>query len=173
MRRYSKLEEVEFNGIVTDEIYFSRTMLGTILNALPREHQEGYLAFLGHYEPGLLRQDDKIDIDAALRYAIRYLKFAIIKPAEFLAKASTILRQMVPNGNLETIGFANGDNTIHSIDWIQPQLSKIGQYLSGMQERLQATSEKATESLSGDDAYQGLFEWAGLPMSLKQQENAH
>lgn len=94
-KRYSRLNDEQFGVIANDEINYTRSVLGTVLNALPGEHQQAFIAYLAIEQPKLLQ--DQIDYTEALNYLSNYLQFAIIHPATCLVEAGRMLREISPD----------------------------------------------------------------------------
>lgn len=91
-RKYNRLSVPEFDGILEDNIYQKRTIVGTILNALHRSHQESFLVYLAEKSPEQLLAN--ADMDEVFTVLLEYLNYAVIKPALYLAESVRILRTL-------------------------------------------------------------------------------
>jgi len=50
-RKYSRLKDAEYEAIVEDNIYEKRTIVGTVLNAMHRDHQEAFILYVAEESP--------------------------------------------------------------------------------------------------------------------------
>lgn len=93
--RYSRLSDDQFEVILDDKIYYSRTIVGVVLNSLPQEHQEQFISYLAEESPAMLQ--GAVDYNIILDHIKEYLGFAVIHPSKCLAEAYEILKDVSPN----------------------------------------------------------------------------
>ncbi len=91
-RKYSRLHDAEFEAIVEDKIYLKRTILGTVLNAMHKDHQKSFINFVASEAPAILT--GKTDMDTALMLLLQYLEFAVVKPAKYLRESADLLKSI-------------------------------------------------------------------------------
>lgn len=165
-RKYSRLFDAEFEAIVEDKIYIKRTIVGTILNAMHRDHQEGFVAFIAQESPGILTGG--ADLDKTLQLLLLYLDFAIIKPAQYLRESAEILRSILSDDEYAEIGFAADlDNlTFKTVQLIKPQVDAIDSYLSAITGTPNQPLSRQVLELDDQPKFKKLFRNSGLPFKL-------
>jgi len=164
---YNKLSKFDFDIIDNDEIYYTRTILGTIFNSLHKDHQEQYLSYLAENNPSLLINSD--DLTNNLKLITEYVKFAILKPAKYLTESDKILNNILTPEELNQIGFAYSDfDSIGNIQLIHQQASLINDFLPQISDNIE--NEINIEEFIFDEKnkeFTKIFQNAGLPFKLK------
>lgn len=181
-RKYSRLYETEFDAIVEDKIFVNRSILGTVLNALHRDHQEAYIAYIASEAPELLT--NSIDIDKALNLLNTYLNFAIIEQSEYLKESASMIKFIISDDEFSEIGFSTDikDNELtesglfadfkvkdsKNFQMLKPQVDIIEKYLTQFKGLLeQATIPK--QLFRDDYKFNQLFRKSRLPITLKRK----
>ena len=181
-RKYSRLYETEFDAIVEDKIFVNRSILGTVLNALHRDHQETFIAYIASEAPELLT--NSINIDKALNLLNTYLNFAIIEQSEYLKESASMLKIIIRDDEFSEIGFSTDtiDNELTESDlfadirvkdsknyqMLKPQVDIIDEYLSQFKGLLEQAIKP--KQLHRDDyKFNQLFRKSRLPITLKRK----
>lgn len=164
---YNKLSKIDFDIIENDEIYYTRTILGTIFNSLHKDHQEQYLSYLAENNPSLLT--DSSDLTSNLKLLTEYVKFAILKPAEYLFETDKILNNILTQEELNQIAFADPDSdTKETVELIHQQGQLINNNLPLLSENRE--NEINIEEFIFDESNEKFikkFKNFGLPFKLK------
>ncbi len=165
-RKYSRLYDEEFEAVVEDKIYLKRTILGTVLNAMHRDHQKSFISFVASEAPEILT--GKTDMDTALTLLLQYLEFAVIKPAEYLRESAELLKSIISEQEITEIGFAlDADNlNLKNTQMIKPQVDAINEYLGDM---FRFNNEKRglqLLNLEENRNFKTLFKNSPLPLTL-------
>jgi len=168
-RKYSRIYETEFDAIVQDKIFVSRSILGTVLNALPREHQEAFIDYIAVEAPELLTNN--IDIDRALSLLKTYLKFSIIEQAEYLKESASMLKSIISEDEYSKIGFSlnTEKERIQSVEMIKPQVEIIDEYLDDFVNLLEKAAEPKLFENRENWKFKQLFKKSRLPITLKRK----
>lgn len=168
-RKYSRIYETEFDAIVQDKIFVSRSILGTVLNALPREHQEAFIDYIAVEAPELLTNN--IDIDRALSLLKTYLKFSIIEQAEYLKESASMLKSIISEDEYSKIGFSlnTEKERIQSVEMIKPQVEIIDEYLDDYVNLLDKAAEPKLFENRENWKFKQLFKKTRLPITLKRK----
>jgi hypothetical protein len=165
-RKYSRLLDAEFEAIVEDKIYLKRTILGTVLNAMHSDHQKSFICFVASEAPEILT--GKTDIDTALTLLLKYLEYAVVKPAQYLRESAELLKSIVSEQEISEIGFAlDAENlTVKNTQVIKPQVDAINEYIGDM---FRFNNEKLglqLLELEDNRKFKTLFKNAPLPITL-------
>lgn len=165
-RKYTRLYDAEFEAIVEDKIYLKRTILGTVLNAMHRDHQIAFIAYIAQESPELLL--GKTEIDKALRLLLTYLDFAIIKPAEYLKESAVLLQNIVNQQEYAQIGFGKDAENLTSknVNLIQPQVETIELYLNDFFGFKNEKLGLQLLELDENQKFKRLFKNTPLPLTL-------
>ncbi len=128
-RKYNQLLENEFRAIVADRIYYERTVLGTVLNAMNPDHLNAFIAFLATEQPELLKES--IDIEEALKFLAMYLEFAVAKPARYLQRSAQILGELVGEEITATVSLTQEGTSLRQRKGgnLSAQAGVVAQYL--------------------------------------------
>ncbi len=175
-RRIRRLQNEEMEAIVSDTIYYERTVLGTVLNSLHPDHRHAFIQFLATEQPELL--SNNVDFELARQYLVNYLDFAIIKPAEFLQESVEILVDMLGTEETTQIGFAdtNENPRPSDINLVFSQAALIREflpYLVSISDLGNSSKSPSSTGIRFGDAqltsqnrqFQKLFRNTGLPIS--------
>lgn len=165
--KYNRLSKVEFNVIDKNEIYYTRTILGTIFNSLHKDHQEQYLSYLAENNPSLLI--NSTDLTENLKFITEYVKVAILKPAQYLTESDKILNKILTQEELIQIAFADPDNDAkEKVELIHQQAQLINNNLTQISEN--RDNEINIEQFILDEKnekFSKIFKNTGLPFKLK------
>lgn len=114
-RKYYRISELEFNAITKDEIFLSRTFLGSTINALHQDHRRAFVIYLNKTNPEYLF--GKHDYQHLYELLQKYLDFAIIRPSRQLQSGFTDLLTITgrPDANEAIFGSELTKNS-HSIN---------------------------------------------------------
>lgn len=166
-RKYNKLSDLEFKAIEKDEIYYIRTVLGTIFNSLHSDHQEQFLIFLAENNPSLFLNAN--DLFTILILLIEYTNFSIIKPSKYLIESDNILRSIISNDEiLKQVGFGNSDTEEEeSIQRIHQQALQISNSLPVFENISFSNIDEISRFSEDLDKYKRLFKNSRLPFNLK------
>jgi hypothetical protein len=164
-RIYSRIEDVEFEAIVNDEIYTNRTILGTILNALHPDHQKSFVEFLASEEPTLLT--NKTDVDKALNYLYKYVKANIIEPIKYLKESGELFSSIFGQEELNELGFAEDAERMKNVKMVKPQMDLIEQYLEFLPLFHKPERETTFYTIYDNNKFRNLFRNSRLPLNLK------
>lgn len=162
-QRYNRISDTEFDGILYDNIYQKRTIVGTILNAMHRNHQESFLMYIAENSPSHLLSN--ADMDIVFSQLINYLNYSVIKPAMYLSASVEILNSL--KIDTKNIGFSFDINSVayRTAQMIQPQMEVINNYITQMPGFDNIKLE--AQFLEDDDAkYKQLFRNTPLPITL-------
>lgn len=99
--QYNRIEEMEYEAIVKDKIFYSRTLFGSIVNNLHLRHRESFIIFISNKLPRILTSHPSLI--EAIKLLNEYLKFAILKPSEFLKESYTIIQKLEANASLKVV----------------------------------------------------------------------
>lgn len=164
-RKYNRLSDIEFNAILYDKIYQKRTVVGTILNAMHEDHQNAFIAYLGTEQPDLLT--NRADMDRILLLLLRYLDFAIIKPANYLKEIDRIINNSDLKKHYDEIGFGTISEAKKVADhMIRPQIQVINQYSNFFPGFAQNIAQQLRD-IQDDRKFKRLFKNARLPMTIE------
>jgi len=165
--KYNRLNKIDFDVIDKDEIYYTRTILGTIFNSLHKDHQEQYLLYLAENNPSLLSNSG--DLSENLNLITEYVKFAILKPAKYLTESDRILSNILKEEELLKIAFKDPDSDSKEIaELIHQQTLLINNNLPLINDN--EKYEINMESFLYDEnnrKFSSIFKNAGLPFKLK------
>jgi hypothetical protein len=165
--KYNRLSDTEFDGILYDKIYQKRTIVGTILNAMHRNHQESFLMHISENAPEQLLGN--VDMEKVFALVIDYLNFAVIRPSIYLTTSVQILKEL----GLETkdMGFSfNADAiTPRTAQMITPQINVINELISQMPGYNNLELEGDFLEIQDDPKFKRLFRNAPLPLTLNQK----
>jgi hypothetical protein len=166
-RKYRKIEEMEFEAVAEDKIYYERTLLGTVLNGMHADHQKAFIRHLAFNAPGMLVGNT--DIDKALQLLREYLSYSVMKPAEYLKESALIFSKIFPKHELDTVGFADDIEELNpeKIHMIKPQIDHINQYLALVQEYYEGFPPSIRRRLDPEKKFKRLFKKEPLPITLK------
>jgi len=165
-RKYSRLHDAEFEAIVEDKIYVKRTIVGTILNAMHRDHQEGFISYIANESPELLTGNS--DMDKVLGLLLIYLDFAIIKPAQYLIESAEILQSIISEKEFADVGFGLDIEKItpKNTQLIKPQVSAIIEHLSNIPGHPNQIFGFQVLELKDNPKFKRLFKNSRLPLTL-------
>lgn len=165
-RKYSRLYNAEFEAIVEDKIYLKRTILGTVLNAMHRDHQKAFIAFVAQESPELLT--GKMNMDKALSLLLVYIDFAIRKPAQYLKESAILLKSIVSEEVYAEIGFSLEVERITSknTQLIKQQENLIDEYLPDLFGFQSDNRGLRLLELEDNAKFKSLFKNSPLPISL-------
>lgn len=164
-RKYSRLKDAEYEAIVDDDIYEKRTIVGTVLNSMPRDHQEAFILYVAEESPEQLT--GKVDIDKVLELLLYYLNYSVIKPAQFLRESANIFKALFDEKELADIGFGSDIGIEkNSFELIAPQVALIEIFLSQLP--LGNNQEIGSQLLDVKDnpKFKRLFKNTPLPITL-------
>jgi len=164
-RRYSRLEDVEFDAIVNDKIYTNRTILGTILNALHPDHQKSFVEFLASEEPTLLT--NKTDVNKALNYLYKYVEANIIEPIKYLKSSGELFSSIFGQEELINLGFAEDAENMKNIKLVKPQMELIEQYQQYLPLFNKPEWDIKITDIFDNNKFRTLFRNSRLPLNLK------
>ncbi|MBL7839645.1 MAG: hypothetical protein JNJ75_05865 [Cyclobacteriaceae bacterium] len=168
-RKYNRVYDVEFTAILEDQIYQKRTVVGTILNALHKAHQNAFVAFLASQQPDLLT--NRVDMDRLLPVLLKYLDFAVVKPAQQLLKIAEVINTTSLRQHYDEIGFGSFSETVKGSDhkssdqMIKSQIEVINQhskFFPGFANEI----DKQLRDIVDDRKFRRLFRNSGLPITL-------
>ncbi len=156
--QYNRIDEIEYDAIVKDRIFYSRTLFGSIINNLHLRHRESFIVFISNKLPRILTSHPSL-IDA-IELLQEYLTFAIIKPALFLKESYSTFKNLENNAILKVVSqdeeinskesiklsFLTNDFLSNSIDdqikIIDSQLDKLSDVISSL-EGIDVSNERA------------------------------
>jgi len=165
-RKYSRLSDAEYEAIVEDNIYEKRTIVGTVLNAMHRDHQEAFLLYVAEESPEQLT--GKVDIDRVLELLIDYLNFSVIKPAQYLSESARILRSIIGEDQYADSGFATDIEKLGktNVQLIAPQVKLIEDSLIHMPFSENSTLATQLKDVKDNLKFKKLFKNTPLPITL-------
>ncbi len=166
LRKYTRLFDPEFDAIMYDKIYQKRTVFGTVLNAMHSKHKEAFIRYLASENPVLLT--NKTNLDTALDLLIKYLDFAVVKPALYLDESAKILRSIVSDSDMGEVGFGSDleKSIIIKRQLIQPQVKAIQEHLRDLANLSKSRSRQQLESMEDSSSFKRLFRNTSLPITL-------
>lgn len=165
-RKYSRLKDAEYEAIVEDNIYEKRTIVGTVLNAMHRDHQEAFILYVAEESPEQLT--GKVDIDKVLELLLDYLNYSVIKPAQYLRESANILRSILNDNEYAEIGFGSGTELIKKTDtkMIAPQVVLIEEYLNQLPFNENQKLGSQIRDVKDNPKFKRLFKNTPLPITL-------
>jgi len=125
--KYYRMNELEYEAVVKDDIFVSRSMLGTAINSMHIDHRKAFVKALVNKYPEVVI--GKLPFDTIAKELISYIKTSIIVPAKYLQQGTMVLSTITQDDILTQVGFQNEKNT-NIVNSIQPQVRLIGQYLT-------------------------------------------
>ncbi|MCS3796407.1 hypothetical protein [Niastella sp. OAS944] len=160
-KRYYKLTELEFLAIVEDQIFLSRTIMGTALNAMHLDHRKAFSQLLVERDPDILQ--NRYTHGEVLSLLNEYFQYAIITPAKQLAEAYAQMQTFVENRDvLESMAFYNTTNLRSRQDSIFSQVRVINEYLE--QVNISIPEDRHTDF--NESKFETLFKNKPLPIDL-------
>lgn len=162
--RYNRISIPEFEGILYDNIYQKRTIVGTVLNAMHRNHQESFLIYLAERDPAQLLGN--ADVDEVFTFLLEYLNFSIIKQAVYLSESVEILRKL--GVDTKDIGLTFNQDLItgRKAQMIEPQYEIIKQYVNQMPGYNNLRLEGQFLEIDDDPKFRRLFRNTPFPITL-------
>lgn len=109
-RRYSKLSNREYSVIVNDNIFYERTILGTILDSMPREHQMEFSIYCAERGIGFL--ENVKDYGLLLNMLSSYLDYSVKKPSRYLQESYEMPKSIIGKELPTSFGFADNIDVI-------------------------------------------------------------
>ncbi len=160
-RKYYRLSKTEFNAIDKDEIFQSRTILGSALNSLHVEHRKAFAIHMVEHYPEVLQNN--YDYDDILKLFYDYLEFAIIAPAKQFREAYFAISELIDPELIPAVAFVEEENK-NNVDIIQLQAGIIAENIGFFQMALSVAQE---DQLSyKESAFQNLFRYRPLPIDF-------
>lgn len=101
--RYYVLSRQEFEAIVEDDIFESRTILGTALNSMHIDHRRAFSELLVSRFPEVLQ--NKYNHAEVLTLFKEYFEYAVLKPAKQLQDSMESLRSFLGPNPVNEISF--------------------------------------------------------------------
>jgi hypothetical protein len=125
--KYYRMAEIEFEAVINDDIFISRTLLGTAINSMHIDHRRSFVSHLvGKYPEVAI---GKLDYEIIAENAIEYINNCILNPAICLQQSAEILRQIVGDDIFSQTGFQD-ENHAGITDGIRRQKEIADQYLT-------------------------------------------
>ena len=161
-RRYYRLTEIEFDAVNNDDIFVERSLVGTVINAMHKDHQQEFVKFLVEEYPAIIQ--GKIGYGNIARKLLEYINFAIITPACQLQEAGVVLKGLLDDNIYSVVSFDGTEDRrplrpsfiaaqVKLIIEYVPILQTMTKYMPNPYERIQNKFSKA-------------FEGKGLPINL-------
>lgn len=127
-RKYYRISEVEFDAITKDEIFLSRTFLGSTINAMHQEHKKAFVVYLMESNPEYLF--GKYNYQHLYEKLREYIDFAILRPSHQLKSGFADLVKIVGRSDagdaLFTSEYTKSTNRIaDQVEVIGTQLAQI------------------------------------------------
>ena len=95
---YSHLTRQDYETIITGNIYYSRTFVGKVLKALPKEHLDNFLRY--YYDKKSYSFSYIINYQEVFELLKEYLDKFIFVPGHYLNESFYILENIIGNNNL-------------------------------------------------------------------------
>lgn len=160
-KRYYKLTELEFLAIVEDQIFLSRTIMGTALNAMHIDHRRAFSQLLFERDPDILQ--NRYTHGEVLNLLNEYFQYAVITPAKQLAEACEQMQTFIDGIEvLESMAFYNTTNLRSRQDSIFSQVRVINEYLE--QVNISIPEDRRTDF--NESKFESLFRNKPLPIDL-------
>lgn len=150
IRQYNRIEEIEYEAILKDRIFYSRTIFGSIINNLHQIHRESFIIFISIKSPRILTS--RPSLIEVINLLQEYLTFSILKPAQLLKELYYNVKELESNGlisvyfnnervdNDENIKFSFIDENLQSnsidaqVKIIESELSKLSDIMSELKD---------------------------------------
>lgn len=124
--KYYRMTDVEYEAVINDDIFVSRTLLGTAINSLHQDHKFAFISYLVAIYPEAI--NGTVDFDIVAQELINYLQTSIITQAKCLQQAVGILKEFVPEEVFTEIAFHDNSKRRNSSN-INRQSIVLDQYL--------------------------------------------
>lgn len=160
-RRYSRIEDVEFEAIVNDRIYTKRTILGTIFNSMHKDHQKSFILYLAEKDSNILIE--KPNVNKALDYLYEYLEQSVIDPIYYIKEIAEIYENIFDADELKEVAFVDSIENIKTRNRIKLQTDIIEEY----QEFISSTTRISLNNINDNYKFINLFNRSPLPFKLK------
>lgn len=161
-RKYYRMTDIEFDAVDKDNIFVERSMIGTALNAMHKEHQQQFVKFLVERFPRIIQ--GKIEYQNIAAVLLEYINFAIITPAHQLREAGIILRQLVNKDTYHLVSFDSiVDERRFTPSFIATQVTLIEEHIPTLQTMAEQISGNFERNQS---KFHRAFEGRGLPINL-------
>lgn len=111
-QKYTSFNEEDFNTVVKEMLYITRTTFGRLFNSLPRENQfEVLLALTEEYKTENIKS---IGLLNAVRFLRKYLEDIIIDSGKYIIGSESLLIKLSKKANFQVdkIGFVDDNNII-------------------------------------------------------------
>lgn len=161
-REYYRLSKTEFNAIDNDEIFVARTILGTALNSMHRDHRQAFSVQLVENYPEIMQ--NKFDYASIVTFFFQYFEYSVLLPARQLRDAYSVITEMTETEILQEIAFADPEKSGRSIQLIQSQSEITAQNERIYQEVMQSIGPD--QIYLNERIFQNLFRNRGLPIDL-------
>jgi hypothetical protein len=164
-RAYARLEKVEFDIIVQNRVYVKRTILGSTLNSLHRDHQKGVINYFAQEAPEVLFRS--YTTDKALGLLREYFKSNILAPLENLLRAKDIWEQLsVSTAPISLrFGLEIEDDQIVELS-IQNQIESVRFDSSPVIQLLLNPNPEFRNTPTEERLFSKLFQDRGLPITI-------
>jgi len=125
--KYYRMAEVEFEAVINDDIFISRTLLGTAINSMHIDHRRAFVKHLVRIYPEVAV--GKLDYEVVAENVVEYIKTCILTPAICLQQSAGILRKLVGDDIFSQTGFQD-ENDTRNTDRIRQQMEIANQYVA-------------------------------------------
>lgn len=167
-RKYTEINQLEYEAITKDKVFLERTILGGVLNELPVEHRLSFLNLLMSEMPNVFFEIK--DYTKVFNLLKQYLEFAIINPSKMLYESFSILKEILPDQNFDDVSFGevNPDYQVSSQSKIKDQVVMIDSNLSVFVELLEMGSTSKTQEEKLFISFNDLFKGMNLSHLIKK-----
>ncbi len=170
-RSYSILMDRDYFTITEGNIFWARTVLGKIGNALPKEHKMNFVKMcIDEFGTALFQGDRYGDAINSLK---KYIDNNILSQGKQLMDSISMLKEnlngKVTEGEIEDIGFLGEDD--HNADILMIQERKIRKLME-LQERLniwQEVSAEISEKERETEEFNETFKSVPWPLELNEE----